>query len=129
MISLDKQSRVPVYEQLIEAFEKEIMLGILEPDSLIPSVRSLSVSLGINPNTVQRAYLELERRNVTYTVPGVGRFVSAQGAAILKAETDKAESLLREAIERLKRSDVTEEQLVEKVRRLYRSTNEGDETK
>ena len=127
MISLDKQSRVPAYEQLVEAFEKEIMLGILEPDSVIPSVRTLSLSLGLNPNTVQRAYQELERRNITYTVPGVGRFVSPEGAKILKGETDKAETLLREAVERLKHSDVTEEQLVEMVRRIFRSTDGGEE--
>ena len=102
MISIDKQSRVPVYEQLIDAFEKEILLGIREKDSMIPSVRTLSVELGINPNTVQKAYLELERRNITYSVPGVGRFVSKDGAAILKKDLGEAEELLQKAVERMK---------------------------
>lgn len=120
MISIDKQSRVPVYEQLVEGFKRDIILGIMEPDSLIPSVRSLSVTLGINPNTVQKAYLELERSNITYSVPGVGRFVSPEGAAILKGDVAKDEDMLREALIHLKQADYTEEQLVDMVRRIYR---------
>ena len=116
---IDKQSKIPVYEQLVEAFEKEIVLGIREADSMIPSVRSLSVELGINPNTVQKAYLELERRNITYSVPGVGRFVSKEGAAILKSDQSEAEALLAKAIGHMKRSEVPLEQILEMVRGLY----------
>ena len=119
MISIDKQSKVPVYEQLIEAFEKEIILGIREKDSMIPSVRALSVELGVNPNTVQKAYLELERRNITYSVPGVGRFVSKEGAAILKKDLGEAEEYLNKAVEKMKQADVSLEELLEKVKTLY----------
>lgn len=122
MIEIDKQSRIPVYEQLVEAFEKEIVLGIREPDSMIPSVRNLSVELGINPNTVQKAYLELERRNITYSVPGVGRFVAKEGAAILKKDLREAEELLGRAVELMKRADVPETQVLEQVRKLYGGT-------
>lgn len=119
VLGIDKQSKIPVYEQLVEAFEKEIVLGIREADSMIPSVRSLSVELGINPNTVQKAYLELERRNITYSVPGVGRFVSKEGAAILKSDQSEAEALLAKAIGHMKRSEVPLEQILEMVRGLY----------
>lgn len=127
MILLDKQSRVPVYEQLIEAFTREIILGLMEPDSLIPSVRSLSTSLGINPNTVQKAYLELERRNITYSVPGVGRFVSPEGAAILKKDVAKDEQMLREAIIHLRRADYSEEKLMEMVKQIYREERDRND--
>lgn len=120
MIFVDRQSGVPVYEQIVKAFEKEIILGLLKPDTLIPSVRTLSTTLSINPNTVQKAYLELERRNITYSVPGVGRFVSSEGAAILKREAAKEEEMLREAVTHLKRADYSEEQLVEMVRKIFR---------
>ena len=125
MISIDKQSRVPVYEQLIDAFEKEILLGIREKDSMIPSVRTLSVELGINPNTVQKAYLELERRNITYSVPGVGRFVSKDGAAILKKDLGEAEELLQKAVERMKLADVPLQEMMEKVKELYSKENKS----
>ena len=124
MINIDKQSRTPVYEQLVDAFEKEIILGIRQPDSIIPSVRALSVELGINPNTVQKAYLELERRNITYSVPGVGRFVSAEGAAILKKDLSEAEELLRKGVEYMKRAEVPLSEVIRRVQELYGKNND-----
>ena len=127
MISIDKQSRTPVYEQLVDSFEKEIILGIRQPDSIIPSVRALSVELGINPNTVQKAYLELERRNITYSVPGVGRFVSAEGAAILKKDLSEAEELLRKGVEYMKRAEVPLSEVIRRVQELYGKNNDNME--
>ena len=127
MISIDKQSRTPVYEQLVDAFEKEIILGIRQPDSIIPSVRALSVELGINPNTVQKAYLELERRNITYSVPGVGRFVSAEGAAILKKDLSEAEALLQKGVEYMKRAEVPLSEVIRRVQELYGTNNDNTE--
>ena len=124
MISIDKQSRTPVYEQLVDSFEMEIILGIRQPDSIIPSVRALSVELGINPNTVQKAYLELERRNITYSVPGVGRFVSAEGAAILKKDLSEAEELLRKGVEYMKRAEVPLSEVIRRVQELYGKNND-----
>ena len=127
MISIDKQSRTPVYEQLVDSFEKEIILGIRQPDSIIPSVRALSVELGINPNTVQKAYLELERRNITYSVPGVGRFVSAEGAAILKKDLSEAEALLKKGVEYMKRAEVPLSEVIRRVQELYGKNNDNTE--
>ncbi|MCR5465623.1 MAG: GntR family transcriptional regulator [Lachnospiraceae bacterium] len=124
MINIDKQSRIPVYEQLVDSFEKEIILGIRQPDSIIPSVRALSVELGINPNTVQKAYLELERRNITYSVPGVGRFVSAEGAAILKRDLSEAEELLQKGVEYMKRAEVPLSEVIRRVQELYEKNND-----
>lgn len=124
MINIDKQSRIPVYEQLVDSFEKEIILGIRQPDSIIPSVRALSVELGINPNTVQKAYLELERRNITYSVPGVGRFVSAEGAAILKKDLSEAEELLQKGVEYMKRAEVPLSEVIRRVQELYEKNND-----
>lgn len=124
MINIDKQSRIPVYEQLVDSFEKEIILGIRQPDSIIPSVRALSVELGINPNTVQKAYLELERRNITYSVPGVGRFVSAEGAAILKKDLSEAEKLLQKGVEYMKRAEVPLSEVIRRVQELYKKNND-----
>ncbi len=124
MINIDKQSRMPVYEQLVDSFEKEIILGIRQPDSIIPSVRALSVELGINPNTVQKAYLELERRNITYSVPGVGRFVSAEGAAILKRDLSEAEELLQKGVEYMKRAEVPLSEVIRRVQELYEKNND-----
>lgn len=85
MLTIDKYSRVPIYEQIIQQVEMHIALGDMPPDSLLPSVRSLSVELSVNPNTLQKAYPELERRGLCYTVPGNGRFISADAPQKLRS--------------------------------------------
>ncbi len=77
MFQIDVMSRKPVYEQLINQMERFILTGVMHQDDQIPSVRSLSVELAVNPNTIQKAYSELDRRGITYSVPGRGRFVAA----------------------------------------------------
>lgn len=76
MILLDYKDRRPIYEQIIEKFQQMILCGVLQPGEPMPSVRGLAVELSLNPNTVQRAYQELERNGYIYTVKGKGSFVS-----------------------------------------------------
>lgn len=75
MIMLDYKDTRPIYEQVVEKFQTLILKGVLEPDAQLPSVRSLAFELSINPNTIQRAYGELERQGFIYTVKGRGGFV------------------------------------------------------
>jgi GntR family transcriptional regulator len=75
MIVIDYHDKRPIYEQVIERFQMLILNGALEPDEQLPSVRSLAVDLSINPNTIQRAYGELERRGLIYSIKGRGNFV------------------------------------------------------
>lgn len=76
VILIDYKDRRPIYEQVIEKFQQMILCGALEPDSPMPSVRSLAMELSLNPNTIQRAYQELERQGYIYTMKGKGSFVS-----------------------------------------------------
>lgn len=76
MILIDHKDRRPIYEQIIERFEQLILCGALEKDAPMPSVRSLAMELSLNPNTIQRAYQELERAGYIYTIKGKGSFVS-----------------------------------------------------
>lgn len=84
MFQIDSLSRIPVYEQLIEQMEKFILTGILHAGDQLPSVRSLSVELSVNPNTIQKAYGELDRRGIIYSIPGIGCFVSQDAAKVLR---------------------------------------------
>ena len=72
---IDYQDSRPIYEQIVESFKIQIFKGILRADEQMPSVRSLAMELSTNPNTVQRAYAELERQGFIYTVKGRGNFV------------------------------------------------------
>lgn len=82
MFTLDYKSRLPIYEQLYKSITKMAALGAMDKDEPLPSVRALAQELGVNPNTVQKAYQMLERDGIIYSVPGKGSFVSGGGAAI-----------------------------------------------
>lgn len=102
MIQIDYQDGRPIYEQIAEKYKMLILKGVLLPDEKMPSVRQLSMELSTNPNTVQRAYSELERQGFIYTVKGRGNFV--RGDSFLKVERlkelrEKLRSLIEEADE------------------------------
>ena len=119
MFTIDKLSRTPIYEQLINQFEYCILSGDISPEGQLPSVRYLSQSLNINPNTLQRAYAEIERRGLCYTVPGNGRYISKDAferlTEIAHQHTGEFESLTRELRER----GVPKETLTEILERVY----------
>ncbi len=77
MLVIDKFSRKPIYEQLIEGIEREILTGILGEREQLPSIRELSVLLSVNPNTIQKAFLELDRAGIIISSQGRGCFVAA----------------------------------------------------
>ena len=83
LITIDLQDRSPIYLQLINKIEMMASRGFLAPNEQLPPVRSLAVELSINPNTIQRAYSELEKKGVIYTVPGKGCFVSPSTDTLL----------------------------------------------
>ena len=100
MIILDYRDTRPLYEQIVDKFQNLIIRGVLEPNSRMPSVRSLAVELSINPNTIQRAYSELERTGFIYTVKGRGNFVAYDDSLreVRRAELyKKLEALAKEA--------------------------------
>ena len=76
MILIDYRDRRPIYEQVVEKMADLMVRGILPQDSQLPSVRNLATDLAINPNTIQRAYVELERQGYIYSVKGKGSYVA-----------------------------------------------------
>ena len=88
MIILDYKDRRPIYEQVAEKLEELMLLGILGENEPLPSVRCLAMELSINPNTIQRAYGELERQGYIYTVKGKGSFVAENSVMKEKRKKD-----------------------------------------
>ena len=76
MISLNYRDSRPIYEQIRDGLRKLIVTGALSADEKLPSVRALAAQLAINPNTIQRAYTELERQGYIYSIKGKGSFVA-----------------------------------------------------
>lgn len=124
LISIDKMSHKPIYEQIIEQFENLIVTEILKSGDMIPSVRSLSKEIGTNPNTIQKAYNELERSNITYSVPGVGRYISNDAKDIIQKSMMKSDGELKNAVEKLKLSGMTVGEIIAKVKLYYGGEND-----
>ena len=76
MIKIDYKNDKPLHEQITLGLKELVMCGALLPNEQLPSVRDLSVSLTVNPNTVQRAYKTLEAEGIIYSIRGKGNFVS-----------------------------------------------------
>ena len=81
---IDPSSRLPIYRQLRNQFREAVARGKLRPDERLPSVRDLSRTLVVNPNTIARVYTELEREGLLNTRPGLGVFVAQPKAELTK---------------------------------------------
>lgn len=110
MISLNYRDSRPIYEQIKDGLRKLIVTGAMGPDEKLPSVRSLATQLSINPNTIQRAYNELENEGYIYSVPGKGSFAAGNAGA---DEARKQELLakVKEMVAELRYLGVSQEEL------------------
>ncbi|QWU17124.1 GntR family transcriptional regulator [Paenibacillus sophorae] len=128
MFELDVRSRKPIYEQLTDKIKEMILYSILRPDEQLPSVRTLSAQLTVNPNTIQKAYRELEREGYIYSRAGKGSFVSPaqQGTnAVKRAEV--REELLRLMVEAVYLG-FTGTEIGELFKQALEKKGEGDQT-
>ncbi len=102
MFQLDLKSRKSIYEQIVDNVKELIMTGILNAEDKIPSVRELSKTLTVNPNTIQKAYRELEYQGYLYTVSGLGTFVASPSEVpIDEKRIGEVKEHLRESIKEL----------------------------
>ena len=125
MISLNYRDSRPIYEQIRDGLRKLIVTGALSADEKLPSVRALAAQLAINPNTIQRAYTELERQGYIYSVKGRGSFV-ADNRQIRERKRqeiwDQLELLIRDA----KGTGITMLEFQEQVIQSYGSEEGGN---
>lgn len=117
MLLLDKFSGKPVYEQLIEGVERNILTGVFAEGSQLPSLRELSAALSVNPNTIQKSYAELTRRGVILPAPGSGCYVAPNAREVLRREARAKLEALRSLAEELRLAGVDEQEIVEAVRK------------
>ena len=117
MISLNYRDSRPIYEQIRDGLRKLIVTGALSADEKLPSVRALAAQLAINPNTIQRAYNELEGEGYIYSVPGKVIFSTGSGAA---DSARRAELLtqVRELLSELRYLGVSQQELLNLVKEV-----------
>jgi GntR family transcriptional regulator len=89
-VNIDPANGLPIFRQIVQQVKTAVAVGRLAPEDPLPSVRQLATDLRVNPNTVARAYLDLEIEGVIYKRQGHGTFVSGQGAGMPKRERLRA---------------------------------------
>ncbi len=123
MIKLDYKSGHPIHEQITQGLKELVISGVLTPDEKLPSVRELSVSLTVNPNTVQRAYKTLENEGIIYSVPGKGNFI-AKIPEISTKQLESLYSILKDTVKELAFYGEDKEKIDSIVEKIYNERNE-----
>ena len=118
MFSIDSRSRMAIYEQLVQNIIGLIARGVLQPNDQLPSVRNLARDLGINPNTVQKAYQELEAKGMIYQAAGRGSFI-APGESLTDSIVQQKLKEARPPILSAKRAGVPRERMLALVDEIY----------
>lgn len=114
MIQLDYRDVRPIYAQIADAVREQVVSGVLQSGDRLESVRELATALAINPNTIQRAYRELEMQGWIATVPGKGCFVSGVPLGAL-SEQEKLTRELKRQVEKLLALGVSKQAILEIV--------------
>lgn len=115
MINLDYQSRTPIYEQIILEIERYVALGILKPNEQLMSIREMATTLGINPNTVKKAYSELENKGVIKIISTKGTFICDSISKVVDSQIEDKISEIKNIIRDLEKLGVSREEILKKI--------------
>lgn len=126
MFKLDYADGKPIYEQIKDNFKQLIIEGVLKTDDRIPSVRELAISMAINPNTIQKAYKELEFEGYVYSVRAKGVFVASLENITHDKNSEKLYKNLEDAARELFFVGEDKEKLIETIEKIYERGNTHD---
>ncbi len=119
MFQVDAMSRTPVYEQLKAQLERFILNGTIAEGEQIPSIRNMSIELSINPNTILKAYSELDKMGLIQAVPGKGYFVCENALEVLAQSSLLKLDQLDELISEMAMAGVPREEITRRVDNAY----------
>ena len=115
MIYLDYQSGMPIYEQIVEQIERYIAFGVYKAKEQLPSIREMASSLGINPNTVKKAYEELEKRGSIVTISTKGTFVTEKTVGVIQRKVEEKIQMIQDNIKELEKLGISKEEIMKKI--------------
>ncbi|PRR74176.1 GntR family transcriptional regulator [Neomoorella humiferrea] len=127
MFHLDFRDRRPLHEQIKEQVKKLIITGVLQPEEQIPSVRDLAHMLAVNPNTIQRAYKELEAEGYIYSIRAKGNFVARRDPGVHNSRREELLKELEHNVAELMYLREPLERVLETVRAVYKKGGLNDD--
>lgn len=120
MIQLDLKNPKPLYEQIKERIKYLIISGVVKPDDKIPSVRELAQTLTINPNTIQKAYKDLETEGAIYSVKGKGNFIAPPDKGSIDSRRNELFAEIAKTTEELIYLQTPEQKVIDIIRNTYK---------
>lgn len=117
------QADQPIYTQLVARMQERIVSGVYPPGSKLPSVRDLAAEAGVNPNTVQRAFADLERAGLIYTQRTAGKFVAEDAAVVGAARRELAETQTRQYLAAMRALGCTREEIIDLLGQMEENTH------
>lgn len=128
MFKIDQRSRTPIYEQIINNIKEAVLVGVLNPGEKLPSVRDFAQIMTVNPNTVQKAFKELERQGVITILRSKGTFIADDYVnEVDKEKMKKLENIFKKGIIEAKYLGFTEDKVIKIVKNIFQSLEGGDE--
>lgn len=116
LINLDYQSRTPIYEQIVLEIERYVALGILKAEDQIPAIREMATDLGINPNTVKKAYTILENKGVIVTLSTKGSYIANDTKKIINEKIEEKISEIKNKIGELENLGISKDEIIAKLK-------------
>lgn len=115
IINLDYSSRIPIYEQIVNEIEKFVSLGVLKENEQIPSIRELASNLGINPNTVKKAYTILENKKVIISKSTKGSFITENITNVKKQTINTHFEEIKAIMLKLNKLGISNKEIMERI--------------
>lgn len=116
----DLDNERPIYLQLMERIQQDIIAGTYQPGDKLPSVRDLALDAAVNPNTMQKALSELERNGLVYSQRTSGRFITEDEKMLKQLKTELAEQHIRNFFEKMKQLGFPEEETLNLIRKAIK---------
>ncbi|MCM1054760.1 MAG: GntR family transcriptional regulator [Bacteroides sp.] len=119
LLTINLRDKRPIYKQIVSGIQDMVLSGELKPDEQLPSVRQLATDMSINPNTIAKAYAELERSDVLYSAAGRGYFVNPDLSDAYRAKEEEVRDTLIGCIESAKRCGIKKERIFKIIDGIY----------
>lgn len=126
-MQIDYKSRIPIYEQIMQNVKNMILAGVWKADDQLPSVRQLAQELGINPNTIQKAYNELEWQGVIYSLRGRGSFVSSNQSELQEKKKQQLLGEMEHTLKELLNLGISKEVLEAEIQKILKKGSEQND--
>ena len=118
-ISVDTRDRKPIYEQLCDNIKEMVLRGFLNPNEQLPGVRTLAMQLAINPNTIAKAYAELEHQGIIYSIQGRGSFICDNIASLVSEQKSEVLDGIEQTLKKARKLGIDKGEILEIINNVW----------